>query len=131
MPGPSPFRDYWYAALREQYKFVVSRGDRRTEATLRALLLGQLGFTEGELQDLYIQATMHVDQVGADFVPDAALIEQVAAEAAAVVASQPPSVTPAVIAAVAAQLDAPLVEPTPAPAATDPPPDSPAQLRLF
>lgn len=135
MPGPSPFGDYWRAALREQYKFVVSRGDKRTEATLRALLLGQLGFTESEVQDLYIRATMHVDQVGADFVPDAEFVRQVEAEAAAVVASEPPPVSAEVVAAVAAQMDAALDAQAdtspPADDPPDPPPDVPAQLSLF
>lgn len=123
MPGPSPFAGHWRASLREQYLYIVRIGDKRTEATLRALMIAQLGFSENDLRELYIRATMHVDAVGADFVPDAdfvraleadadALLNQTAAARQGDPAAAPAgtvgegSIADAVIAAIAAQMDA-------------------------
>ncbi|MGQ9909952.1 MAG: hypothetical protein ACUVS2_14065 [Candidatus Flexifilum sp.] len=143
MPGPSPFREYWRDALRAHYLHVVRTGDRRTESTLRGLLRDQLGFSEAELQALYIQATMHVDQVGADFVPDEAFIRALEAEAHALIQTEPPPVTPETIAAIAEQMDARRAEPDHEPADLRParpaddrpdepdPPAEPTQLSLF
>jgi hypothetical protein len=65
----SVFSDEWRACLREQYKYVILNND---QVTLRSLLpiLERVGFTEGELAQLRVEATMHVDAVPADFVPD-------------------------------------------------------------
>lgn len=137
MPGPSPFREHWRAALRAHYLHVVRTGDKLTESTLRGLLLNQLGFSEAELQALYIQGTMHVDRVGADFVPDEAFIRGLEAEAHALIQTEPPPIPSEVIAAVAEQMDAHRAESDPEAAdlhpvvpADDRPdePDPPAQL---
>lgn len=138
MPGPSPFGPYWRDALRAHYTHVVRSGDTRTEVTLRGLMLNKLGFTDGELKTLYVEATMHVDQVGADFVPDAAFLRSLESEAEALIESEAPEIAPEVIAAIAEQMDARLadqeadaVSAEPGEAADEAPPDAPAQLSLF
>lgn len=139
MPGPSPFHEYWRDALRAHYLHVVRTGDRRTEISLRGLLLNQLGFSEAELKALYIQATMHVDQVGADFVPDDAFIRALEAEAQTLIQTETPPIAPETIAAIAEQMDAHRAKQEPEPSDVRPldPPDEPApptgptQLSLF
>jgi len=63
------FNDEWRACLREQYKYVILNND---QVTLRSLLpvLDRVGFTDDELAQLRVEATMHIDNVPADFVPD-------------------------------------------------------------
>lgn len=62
------FQDEWRKCLQEHYKDVVQRRDERTRTTLQPIL-GRIGFREDELKELYVRASMHVDDVGADFVP--------------------------------------------------------------
>ncbi len=65
----SIFGNEWRRCLREHYKYVVRTGDKATEATLLPIL-NRFGFREDELRLLYIEATMHMDDVPDDFVPD-------------------------------------------------------------
>jgi len=69
LPGPSVFADEWRACLRAHYMHVIRERDTATERTL-VDVLRRIGFTEAELAELRVLATMHVDQVGADFSPD-------------------------------------------------------------
>lgn len=69
MPGPSIFANEWRACLRAHYMHVIRERDTVTERTL-VDVLRRVGFTEAELAELRVLATMHVDQVGADFAPD-------------------------------------------------------------
>lgn len=139
MPGPSPFGQYWRDALRAHYTHVVRSGDARTEVTLRGLMLNKLGFTDGEMKTLYVEATMHVDQVGADFVPDAVFMRSLESEAETLIGSDVPEIAPEAIAAIAEQMDARLADQQADPATAEPvdasddapPPDTPAQLSLF
>ncbi len=71
----SIFHDEWRRCLQAHYTDVVRRQDHITERTLRPLLL-RAGFREDELRTLYITATMHVDAVADDFVPDFSQIAQ-------------------------------------------------------
>lgn len=63
------FADEWRACLRAHYMHVVRIGDRVTEPTLR-MVMHDAHFSDEELAELRVRATMHVDDVGADFVPD-------------------------------------------------------------
>ena len=65
----SVFTEEWLACLREQYKYVILNNDQVTLASLLPVL-HRVGFTEDELAQLRVEATMHVDDVPADFVPD-------------------------------------------------------------
>ena len=63
------FADDWRDTLREQYKYVIQQGDKRTEATLIEVL-HEVGFTENELAALRLEATMRAEDMPDDFVPD-------------------------------------------------------------
>ena len=63
------FADDWRDTLREQYKYVIQQGDKRTEETLTAVL-HEVGFTEDELATLRLQATMRAEDMPDDYVPD-------------------------------------------------------------
>lgn len=65
----SVFGDEWRRCLREHYKYVIRSQDKATEATLIPILQ-RFGFGEDELRTLYIEATMHMDDMPEDFVPD-------------------------------------------------------------
>lgn len=65
----SVFGDEWRRCLREHYKYVVRTQDRATEATL-VPILQRFGFREDELRALYVEATMHIDDMPEGFVPD-------------------------------------------------------------
>lgn len=62
------FADEWRDCLRAHYMYVVRNSDHVTEPTLR-VVMHDAGFSESELAELRVRATMHVDDVGADFVP--------------------------------------------------------------
>ena len=82
MPGQSIFADEWRDCLKAHYSYVVREQDVRTERTLRGVM-HNVGFTEEELNELRVRATMHVDDVGAEFVPDLDILQK-AAEAVGV-----------------------------------------------
>jgi hypothetical protein len=69
MPGKSPFEAEWHESLRAHMMYVYRINDKVTERTLRGVLL-QVGFSEDDLREMYVLATAHVDDVGADFIPD-------------------------------------------------------------
>lgn len=69
------FADEWRECMTAHYMDVIRRGDKRTEDSLTALMMGELGFREDELRELRVMATMHVDDVRADFVPDLEILE--------------------------------------------------------
>lgn len=79
---PSTFAEEWRDCLRAHYTAVVRNDDKGTERTLRGVML-EAGFSDEEIRQLYVLATAHVDAVGADFVPDMAVLAETAAEAAA------------------------------------------------
>lgn len=74
MDQRSVFFEEWLRSLREQYKHVVRNDDRVTLPTLSAVMQN-VGFSEDELAQLRVEATMHVDDVGADFVPDLEILK--------------------------------------------------------
>ena len=69
MSGQSIFSDDWRDCLRAHYMHVIRTDDKGTEVTLRAVMR-EAGFTADELKALYVEATMHVDDVPPDFIPD-------------------------------------------------------------
>ena len=74
MDQRSVFFDEWMRSLREQYKYVVRSDDRVTLPTLTAVMQN-VGFGEEELARLRVEATMHVDDVDADYVADMDVLE--------------------------------------------------------
>lgn len=65
----SVFSDEWRRCLREQYKHVARSDDQVTHKSLKPLL-EELGFTEDELKQLYVEATMRTEDMPDDFQPD-------------------------------------------------------------
>ncbi len=105
MPNPSVFDQEWRDCLRAHYTQVVRNQDTGTERSLHGVML-EAGFREDEIAQLYVQATAHVDDVGADFVPDMGVVAAVELFVApAVVAPEPEPVAPEL--EVAPEVDAP------------------------
>jgi len=75
MAGQNIFADEWRDCLRAHYTYVVRLGDHGTERTLRGVM-EEVGFSESEVKELYVLATAHVDDVGADFVPDVEMLAE-------------------------------------------------------
>lgn len=78
MDKQSVFFEEWIRSLREQYKYVVRSRDRVTLPSLTAVL-HQVGFTDDELAQLRIEATMRLDDVGEDYVADMTVLDKVKA----------------------------------------------------
>ena len=75
MDQQSVFFEEWMRSLREQYKYVIRSQDKVTLPSLTAVL-HQVGFTDDELTQLRIEATMHLDDVGADYVADMTILDK-------------------------------------------------------
>jgi len=75
MDQQSVFYEEWLRSLREQYKHVVRSQDHITLPSLTAVMQN-VGFREAELAQLRIEATMHVDDVGGDFVADQQILNK-------------------------------------------------------
>ncbi len=75
MDQRSVFFDEWLSSLRAQYQHVVRVDDKVTLPSLTAVLQ-QVGFGEDELRQLRLEATLHVDDVAGDFVPDLAILAE-------------------------------------------------------
>lgn len=80
MEQRSIFFDEWIKSLREQYKYVVRNNDQVTLPSLTKVM-HDVGFGDDELAQLRVQATMHVDDVGGDFVPDMNVLDTTPANA--------------------------------------------------
>jgi len=125
----SIFADDWRACLREHYMHVVRTGDRATLPSL-TLVMHEIGFTDDDLAELRVLATMRADDMPADYVPP----EIAAPRAFAAVAAPPdeieaeaePDDLP-----IADEEPAPDTEAEPAPDASPDNPDAPKQLSLF
>ena len=81
MDQQSVFFEEWMRSLREQYKYVIRSQDKVTIPSLTAVL-HQVGFTDDELTQLRIEATMRLDDVGADFVADMTILDKAKASQA-------------------------------------------------
>ena len=75
MSEKSIFSEDWRECLRSHYTHVVREQDVKTERTLRGVM-HNVGFGDDELNQLRVLATMHVDDVGADFVPELQILEE-------------------------------------------------------
>jgi hypothetical protein len=88
------FGDDWRECLQAHYVHVIRSRDYVTRPTLR-VVMEQAGFDESQMAELEVRATMHVDDVGTDFVPDAevmrsfAVVTPDAAPAEAIVDDEP------------------------------------------
>ncbi len=89
----SVFSDEWRACLREQYKYVIQQQDENTRQSLTHVLIygadGRGIFTEDELAQLWVEATLRVEDNPADFVPDLDILQPPAASAMPAPAFQP------------------------------------------
>ncbi len=79
MSRQSPFSEEWRRCLKEHYMFVIRERDEVTRPTLEQVLL-RTGIREEELRQWRIEATMHVDDVGEDYVPDMDILSPEARE---------------------------------------------------
>jgi hypothetical protein len=83
----SIFSQEWRRCLREHYKHVVRAEDKITEASLTKVLRSQaINFSEEELRQLYVEATMR--DMPDEFVPD---MEKATEPGEAIVTSDPDS----------------------------------------
>ncbi|MBZ0287114.1 MAG: hypothetical protein K8I30_05825 [Anaerolineae bacterium] len=80
------FEAEWRECLEAHYMHVIRNRDKVTEPSLTHVM-HQAGFNDSELAELRVRATMHVDDSGADFVPDIQVLEAV--EEAQVFAAMP------------------------------------------
>lgn len=69
MSSLSPFAGDWRACLQAHYQQVLRNQDHRTEDTLTGVLQ-QVGFSDAELAEIRLLATIRADEMGPDFVPD-------------------------------------------------------------
>lgn len=67
--GPSVFQSDRIACLLAQYRDVARGGDRVRLGHVAQVLRDE-GFSEEQIVRLYIEATMHIDDVPEDFTPD-------------------------------------------------------------
>ena len=88
MPGKSPFSEDWRDCLKAHYTHVIRTNDQRTEKTLRTVL-HECGYSDGQIDEWLVLATMHVDDAPPDFVPD---MERAAEAFVSVPAAPPPAV---------------------------------------
>jgi hypothetical protein len=72
------FGDDWRECLQAHYVHVIRSRDHVTRPTLR-VVMQQAGFDESQMAEMEVRATMHVDDAGADFVPDAEVVRSFAA----------------------------------------------------
>jgi len=130
------FADEWRACLRAHYMDVMRRQDKLTAESLTYLMLSELSFGEDELRELRVMATMHIDDVGADFVPDMDILDTESKEQVFIAVPEVPEALAEVEPAEAglapeeeaeAEVEAETSE-TPLPAKR---PDEPKQLSLF
>ncbi len=63
------FADEWMECLEAHYMHVIRIKDKVTEPSL-SIVMHSAGFSDAQLAELRVRATMHVDDVGTDFVPD-------------------------------------------------------------
>lgn len=70
----SVFSDEWRRCLREQYKHVIRTNDKVTKPSLTRVLY-QIGFTDDELRQLAVEATLRTEDMPDDFVPDLEILQ--------------------------------------------------------
>lgn len=70
----SVFSEEWRACLREQYKHVIRENDQVTLPSLM-MVMERVGFSEDDLAQLRVEATMRIEDVADDFVPDLEILQ--------------------------------------------------------
>ncbi len=70
----SVFSDEWRRCMRVHYQHVIRHNDTVTKPTLTEVL-HMVGFTEAELNQLYIEATMRTEDNNPDFKPNLSLLQ--------------------------------------------------------
>ena len=68
------FADDWAECLEAHYMHVIRTNDKVTEPSL-SIVMHSAGFSDAQLAELRVRATMHVDDVGKDFVPDLEVLD--------------------------------------------------------
>lgn len=68
MSQQSVFAEEWRRCLREQYMYVIRSKDMLTAQSLTDVM-HRVGFTDDDLRELRIRATMRADDMPDDFVP--------------------------------------------------------------
>ncbi len=63
------FAEEWRRCLREHYKYVIQEQDTITEQTL-AGVLHRVGFTDDDLRQLYMEATIRADELPDHVLPN-------------------------------------------------------------
>jgi hypothetical protein len=121
------FDDEWRECLRAHYIAVIRNEDKVTQPSLTALMMDELGYGEDELRQLRVIATMHVDDVGADYVPDLNILAE---EAPAEVFISIPEPEPELMPEMEAEPDV-VDEMVEEEAPPQPAKDAPQQLSLF
>lgn len=91
------FEAEWRECLEAHYMHVIRTRDKVTEPSL-TVVMHQAGFNDSELAELRVRATMHMDDVDADFVPDLEAFVQT--EEPRIIAVGAPDVPPAAVEAV-------------------------------
>lgn len=124
------FERDWRDCLEAHYMHVIRTNDRVTLPSL-TYVMHQAGFDDAELAELRVRATMHVDDVGVDYVPDMNALSSPAAEARSFAVPEGVPAASNADAAAAALVeqgaeDAPLNADQ-----TEDDPDMPQQLSLF
>lgn len=65
----NPFREEWRDCLRAHYLHVIRSGDRVTEPSLQLVML-EAGFSQAELAELRVRATLRTEDAPLGFTPD-------------------------------------------------------------
>ncbi|GAB1421725.1 hypothetical protein MASR2M15_19070 [Anaerolineales bacterium] len=68
----SVFENDWRLCLQEQYMSVIRTEDHITKVSLTPLML-EMGFSESDLEMMYIKATMRADVMPEDYLPSISL----------------------------------------------------------
>lgn len=76
----SVFENEWRACLREQYKHTIRENNPKNIHSLK-MVMSQLGFGDDELHHLELIATMHIDDVADDFMPNFDILDDIATQA--------------------------------------------------
>lgn len=75
MSSPSPFADDWHDAQEAHFTHISRVGDAEAREKARAALT-QAGYSDAQISELYVEATMHQDDLADDFLPDMSMIER-------------------------------------------------------
>src|SRR4029078_7222319 len=68
------FADDWVECLEAHYMHVIRINDKVTEPSL-SIVMHSAGVSDAQLAELRVRATMHVDAVDKDFVPDLEVLD--------------------------------------------------------